>query len=179
MSDAAHLLTDFASFGISLVAMHLTVKRRTKKLSFGWYRAGTSFTCIYNVSVHGDANLQIQKGLRIFASWLYFSILKLDQFKYFLLKHWKVWYIRYINFIVTFRTVFLRCTYNEKSITCLKHNTTLISEIIGALVSILFLWILTGVLVYLGVERIINPDYTIDPLIMLITASVGVVINVM
>lgn len=90
MSDAAHLLTDFASFGISLVAMHLTVKRRTKKLSFGWYRA----------------------------------------------------------------------------------------EIIGALVSILFLWILTGVLVYLGVERIINPDYTIDPLIMLITASVGVVINV-
>lgn len=45
--------------------------------------------------------------------------------------------------------------------------------------SILFLWILTGVLVYLGVERIINPDYTIDPLIMLITASIGVVINVM
>ena len=40
MSDAAHLLTDFASFGISLVAMHLTSKRRTKKLSFGWYRAG-------------------------------------------------------------------------------------------------------------------------------------------
>ncbi|XP_061166928.1 proton-coupled zinc antiporter SLC30A8-like [Saccostrea echinata] len=90
MSDAAHLLTDFASFGISLVAMHLTIKRRTKKLSFGWYRA----------------------------------------------------------------------------------------EIIGALMSILFLWILTGVLVYLGVERIINPDYTIDPLIMLITASAGVVINV-
>nr|XP_022292893.1 zinc transporter 2-like [Crassostrea virginica]XP_022292903.1 zinc transporter 2-like [Crassostrea virginica] len=90
MSDAAHLLTDFASFGISLVAMHLTSKRRTKKLSFGWYRA----------------------------------------------------------------------------------------EIIGALMSILFLWILTGVLVYLGVERIINPDYTIDPLIMLITASIGVVINV-
>lgn len=90
MSDAAHLLTDFASFGISLVAMHLTIKRRTKKLSFGWYRA----------------------------------------------------------------------------------------EIIGALLSILFLWVLTGVLVYLGVERILNPDYTIDPLIMLITASAGVVINV-
>lgn len=69
-------------------------------------------------------------------------------------------------------------TDNEKSIKP-TYNSTLISEIIGALVSILFLWILTGVLVYLGVERIINPDYTIDPLIMLITASIGVVINVM
>lgn len=82
--------------------------------------------------------------------------------------------------IVTFHTedAYMNYTDNEKSIKP-SYNSTLISEIIGALVSILFLWILTGVLVYLGVERIINPDYTIDPLIMLITASIGVVINVM
>lgn len=55
----------------------------------------------------------------------------------------------------------------------------LILEIIGVLVFILFLWILIGVLVYLGVERIINLDYIIDFFIMLIMVFVGVVINVM
>ena len=40
VSDAAHLLTDFASFLISLLALYLASRRATKKLSFGWYRAG-------------------------------------------------------------------------------------------------------------------------------------------
>lgn len=76
MSDAAHLLTDFASFGISLVAMHLTVKRRTKKLSFGWYRAGTCFTTFF---FHGNANLLIQNQVDGFLHLGYtFSIFKLD-----------------------------------------------------------------------------------------------------
>lgn len=59
------------------------------------------------------------------------------------------------------------------------YNIILILEIIGVLVFILFLWILIGVLVYLGVERIINLDYIIDFFIMLIMVFVGVVINVM
>ena len=40
VSDAAHLLTDFASFLISLLSLYLASRRATKKLSFGWYRAG-------------------------------------------------------------------------------------------------------------------------------------------
>jgi len=40
ISDAAHLLTDFASFMVSLLALVLASKQATKKLSFGWYRAG-------------------------------------------------------------------------------------------------------------------------------------------
>ena len=40
VSDAAHLLTDFASFLISLLALYLASRKATKKLSFGWYRAG-------------------------------------------------------------------------------------------------------------------------------------------
>ncbi|KAL3891221.1 hypothetical protein ACJMK2_003484 [Sinanodonta woodiana] len=89
VSDAAHLLTDLASFLISLVAIYLASRPASKKLSFGWARA----------------------------------------------------------------------------------------EILGALISILLLWVLTGVLVYMGVERVINQSYEIDATIMLITASCGVVFN--
>ncbi|XP_069107106.1 proton-coupled zinc antiporter SLC30A2-like [Argopecten irradians] len=91
ISDAAHMLTDLASFLISLFAIFLASRPATKKLSFGWYRA----------------------------------------------------------------------------------------EILGALMSILMLWVLTGILVYMGVMRVMHEDYDINPVIMLITASVGVVINIL
>ena len=54
----------------------------------------------------------------------------------------------------------------------------LISEILGALMSILFLWVVTGVLVYMGVERCINQDFEVEATIMLITAASGVAFNV-
>ncbi|XP_022311490.2 proton-coupled zinc antiporter SLC30A2-like [Crassostrea virginica] len=90
ISDAAHLLTDFASFMISLLALMLATRSPSKKFSFGWYRA----------------------------------------------------------------------------------------EILGALLSILFLWILTGVLFYMAVRRVIDQTYTIDATIMLITAACGVAFNI-
>ncbi|XP_046339384.1 zinc transporter 2-like isoform X1 [Haliotis rufescens] len=90
ISDGAHLLTDFASFMISLLALYLGTRRSTKKLSFGWYRA----------------------------------------------------------------------------------------EVLGALVSILLLWVLTGILCYSAGLRIVEDNYTIDAEIMLITAACGVFFNV-
>ncbi|XP_025089498.1 zinc transporter 2-like [Pomacea canaliculata] len=39
MSDAAHLLTDFASFMIGLMALHLSSRPSTARFNFGWYRA--------------------------------------------------------------------------------------------------------------------------------------------
>lgn len=90
ISDAAHLLTDFASFMISLLALMLATRSPSKKFSFGWYRA----------------------------------------------------------------------------------------EILGALLSILFLWILTGVLFYMAVRRVIDQSYTINATIMLITAACGVAFNI-
>ncbi|XP_064597629.1 proton-coupled zinc antiporter SLC30A2-like [Liolophura sinensis] len=89
LSDAAHMLTDFASFMISLLALYLGSRPATKKLSFGWYRA----------------------------------------------------------------------------------------EIIGALVSVLFIWVVTGILVYVAILRIVEEDYEIDATIMMITAACGVVVN--
>lgn len=40
VSDAAHMLTDVASFMISLLAIYLAGRPATKRLSFGWHRAG-------------------------------------------------------------------------------------------------------------------------------------------
>ncbi|GJQ66834.1 putative UDP-glucose:glycoprotein Glucosyltransferase [Trypoxylus dichotomus] len=89
-TDAAHLLTDFASFMISLFALWMATRPATKKMPFGWYRA----------------------------------------------------------------------------------------EVIGALTSVLLIWVVTGVLVYLAVERIINDDFEIDAVIMLITSGIGVGVNI-
>lgn len=49
ISDAAHLLTDFASFMISLLALMLATRSPSKKFSFGWYRAGERDTGICTV----------------------------------------------------------------------------------------------------------------------------------
>ncbi|CAH1153464.1 unnamed protein product [Phaedon cochleariae] len=89
-SDAAHLLTDFASFMISLFSLYMANRPSTKKMSFGWYRA----------------------------------------------------------------------------------------EVIGALTSVLMIWVVTGILVYMAVQRIINESYEVDAEIMLITSGIGVVVNI-
>jgi len=39
-TDAAHLLTDFAGFMISLFALYISERPATKRLSYGYHRAG-------------------------------------------------------------------------------------------------------------------------------------------
>lgn len=90
-SDAAHLLTDFASFMISLFSIWMANRPSTKKMSFGWYRA----------------------------------------------------------------------------------------EVIGALTSVLMIWVVTGVLVYMAIERVVNESYDINGEVMLITSGVGIIFNLM
>ncbi|KAM9410112.1 putative proton-coupled zinc antiporter SLC30A4 isoform 1-T3 [Pholidichthys leucotaenia] len=50
-------------------------------------------------------------------------------------------------------------------------------EVISAVVSVLLIYILTAVLVYEAVQRTIHQDFNIDGDIMLITAAVGVAVN--
>ncbi|CAH3022558.1 unnamed protein product [Porites evermanni] len=90
VTDAAHLMSDFAGFMISLLALWIATKPATTTLSFGWHRA----------------------------------------------------------------------------------------EVMGALLSVLFIWVLTGVIVYLAIQRIITKTYEIDAKVMLITASAGLIVNV-
>ncbi|XP_063770995.1 probable proton-coupled zinc antiporter SLC30A3 [Pseudophryne corroboree] len=52
------------------------------------------------------------------------------------------------------------------------------SEILGALASVLSIWIVTGILLYLATARIINNDYDIDGHVMLITSGCAVLVNV-
>lgn len=90
-TDAAHLLTDFASFMVSLFALWVGGRPATRRMPFGWYRA----------------------------------------------------------------------------------------EVIGALTSVLMIWVVVGVLVYLAVERCLQPDFEIDPVVMLITSGIGVIVNLL
>ncbi|XP_076752245.1 proton-coupled zinc antiporter SLC30A2 isoform X1 [Xylocopa sonorina] len=88
-TDAAHLLTDFASFMISLFSIWVASRPATRKMPFGWYRA----------------------------------------------------------------------------------------EVIGALTSVLLIWVVTGILFYLAVERVVHKDFKLEPTVMLITSVVGVAVN--
>jgi Co/Zn/Cd efflux system component len=47
----------------------------------------------------------------------------------------------------------------------------------GGLTSVLLIWVVTGVLLYLAVERLTDMTYTIDADIMLITSAVGLCVN--
>ncbi|VDD89337.1 unnamed protein product [Enterobius vermicularis] len=90
MTDAAHLLTDFASMLVSLFALYLADRPASQRMSFGWYRA----------------------------------------------------------------------------------------EVLGAFFSVFLIWIVTGILVYMAVDRIIRKNYDIDARIMALTAGLGVLVNI-
>ncbi|XP_063160407.1 probable proton-coupled zinc antiporter SLC30A3 [Candoia aspera] len=90
MTDAAHLLTDMGSMGVSLFSLWVSTRPATKTMSFGWHR----------------------------------------------------------------------------------------SETLGALASVLSIWIVTGVLVYLASVRIISNDYEIEASVMLGTSACAVGVNI-
>lgn len=89
-TDAAHLLTDFGSFMISLFALWVGSRPATRSMPFGWYRA----------------------------------------------------------------------------------------EVLGALTSVLMIWVVTGILLYVAVERVINQEFEIEAKVMLITSAFGVCVNI-
>lgn len=51
------------------------------------------------------------------------------------------------------------------------------AEVIGALTSVLLIWVVTGILVYMAIMRIITPEFKIDAVIMLISSGLGVLVN--
>lgn len=52
-------------------------------------------------------------------------------------------------------------------------------EILGALLSILCVWVVTGVLVYLACERLLYPDYQIQATVMMVVSGCAVAANIM
>jgi len=53
------------------------------------------------------------------------------------------------------------------------------AEIVGALISVLLIWVMTGVLVNEAIHRLIDGDYEIESFVMLIVAVVGLICNIM
>ncbi|MFH4983647.1 hypothetical protein AB6A40_010356 [Gnathostoma spinigerum] len=52
------------------------------------------------------------------------------------------------------------------------------AEILGALLSIFLLWALTAILVYMAVMRIVHGDFEVDADVMLITAGIAFLFNI-
>lgn len=149
-TDAAHLLTDFASFLISLFALVLASRPRTKRMNFGWYRAGeTLMSCCF-------------RPLTLFT-----RILHSGKLCYFANQNTDI-------------QVLISCAVESEALVCwLFVGVCFLSEVMGALLSVLLIWVVTGVLVYLAIQRVITQDYEIDAQVMLITAAVGVFFNLM
>ncbi|XP_030799044.1 zinc transporter 8 [Camarhynchus parvulus] len=53
------------------------------------------------------------------------------------------------------------------------------AEILGALMSMIIVWMVTGVLIYLACMRLLHPDYDIDATVMLITSACAVLTNIL
>jgi solute carrier family 30 (zinc transporter), member 2 len=53
------------------------------------------------------------------------------------------------------------------------------AEVIGAITSVLMIWVVTAILVYMAVLRTINQDFEIDSVVMLISSGIGILCNVM
>lgn len=53
------------------------------------------------------------------------------------------------------------------------------AEVIGALISVLLIWVVTGILVYMAIERVIYKNFEIDATVMLITSAIGVAVNIL
>ena len=49
----------------------------------------------------------------------------------------------------------------------------------GAILSVLIIWVLTGVLVFQAIQRIISGDHHVNADIMLIVAACGVGVNIL
>ncbi|NXT98671.1 ZNT8 protein, partial [Buphagus erythrorhynchus] len=52
-------------------------------------------------------------------------------------------------------------------------------EILGALMSMIIVWMVTGVLIYFACMRLLHPDYDIDATVMLITSACAVLTNIL
>lgn len=58
------------------------------------------------------------------------------------------------------------------------NNLHFLIEILGAVLSVLVIWLLTAVLVYMAAHRIVKKEYNINVYPMIFTASFGVCVNV-
>ncbi|KRX95495.1 Zinc transporter 8, partial [Trichinella pseudospiralis] len=172
MTDAAHMLSDVAGFVIAYFAIWIGKRPATRYFTFGFYRSEKSTpqqNCIFaNVVMYIRMLAMIYIGNEFTANYATpFALERL--FK----DHPDVCSDAFFTLAIKDR---FHCRENCLRL-CLAAHLAFDDEILGALLSIFIIWTMTAVLVYLAVLRVIDQDYYIDADAMLITASCGVVFN--
>ncbi|KAI1243585.1 hypothetical protein IHE44_0001216, partial [Lamprotornis superbus] len=79
------------------------------------------------------------------------------------------------SFLVSLFSLWLASKPPTKQFTFGWHR----AEILGALMSMIIVWMVTGVLIYLACMRLLHPDYDIDATVMLITSACAVLTNIL
>ncbi|NWH28212.1 proton-coupled zinc antiporter SLC30A8 [Grus americana] len=79
------------------------------------------------------------------------------------------------SFLISLFSLWLASKPPTKQLTFGWHR----AEILGALMSIIIVWMATGVLTYLASMRLLHPDYDIDATVMLITSACAVLANIL
>ncbi|CAG0901317.1 unnamed protein product [Darwinula stevensoni] len=217
-TDAAHLLTDFASFMISLFSIWLSKRPATKQLSFGWHRAEvigamTSVLMIWVITgvivymaaerlATGQYDVQptimlITSGVGILVNiitfcrtvnaWVY-SEERAEMCRRawlhvgggFLSRSLAVatdaahLLTDFASFMISLFSIWLSKRPATKQLSFGWHR----AEVIGAMTSVLMIWVITGVIVYMAAERLATGQYDVQPTIMLITSGVGILVNI-
>ena len=84
--------------------------------------------------------------------------------------------IELVSLLIKFLMIFKIVVYFRNNL----HILSLVFlEVMGAILSVLIIWVLTGVLVYEAIERIINGEHHVNADIMLIVAGCGVGVNIL
>uniref|UniRef100_A0A8C3K2D9 Proton-coupled zinc antiporter SLC30A8 n=1 Tax=Calidris pygmaea TaxID=425635 RepID=A0A8C3K2D9_9CHAR len=79
------------------------------------------------------------------------------------------------SFLISLFSLWLASKPPTKQLTFGWHR----AEILGALMSMIIVWMVTGVLTYLASMRLLHPDYDIDATVMLITSACAVLANIL
>ncbi|XP_052642772.1 proton-coupled zinc antiporter SLC30A8 [Harpia harpyja] len=79
------------------------------------------------------------------------------------------------SFLISLFSLWLASKPPTKQLTFGWHR----AEILGALMSMVIVWMVTGVLTYLASMRLLHPDYDIDATVMLITSACAVLANIL
>uniref|UniRef100_A0A8C4UMA9 Proton-coupled zinc antiporter SLC30A8 n=1 Tax=Falco tinnunculus TaxID=100819 RepID=A0A8C4UMA9_FALTI len=79
------------------------------------------------------------------------------------------------SFLISLFSLWLASKPPTKQLTFGWHR----AEILGALMSVLIVWMVTGVLAYLASMRLLHPDYDIDATVMLVTSACAVLANIL
>ncbi|KAJ7338077.1 hypothetical protein JRQ81_010623 [Phrynocephalus forsythii] len=82
--------------------------------------------------------------------------------------------VDFMSFLISIFSLWLSAKPPSKNLTYGWHR----AEILGAFLSVIFIWLVTGVLTYLSILRLLHPDYEIEATVMLITSGCAVIANI-